>query len=180
MEAITEEWRSVLGYEGFYEASDHGRVRSVDRTVPTKRQRAQALRGRMLRINVSDRGRPWVELSRDATRRAFFVHRLVLEAFVGLRPEGLECCHEDGDRANNRLGNLRWDTHASNMADMRRHGTDPRGERHGMAKLTEHDVREIRRRYAVGGVSQASLGREFGVTQRSVSYVVRRVTWPDA
>jgi hypothetical protein len=107
------------------------------------------------------------------------VHRLVLEAFIGLRPEGLECCHADGVRTNNRLENLRWDTHASNIADMRRHGTDPSGERHGMAKLTEQDVREIRRRYETGAVSQASLALEFGVTQTCVGNAVRRVTWAD-
>ncbi len=123
-------------------------------------------------------------LSRDGNVIAFRVHRLVLEAFVGLRPDGLECCHEDGDKTNNRLGNLRWDTKLANAADKKRHGTGAgsrlRGEENGNAKLTVHDVREIRRRYAMGGTTQASLGSEFDVTKMNVSRIVRCVTWLDA
>lgn len=179
MESSTEEWRPVLGYEGLYEVSDIGRVRSVDRTVNVRRKGCRHRRkrqGRMLRIG-SNRGRPTVGLWKDGKQSVFFVHRLVLEAFVGSRPEGLECCHGDGDHANNRIGNLRWDTHASNEADKDRHGTRPRRENHRSSKLTEHDVREIRRRYAAGEVTQRSLAFEFGVTRANVGHVVRRVTW---
>lgn len=178
MEVSTEEWRPVLGYEGFYEVSDRGRVRSIDRkinVVEHSRRYRRKRRGCMLCFGAS-RGRPIVSLNRSG-KRTFFVHRLVLEAFVGHCPEGLECCHKDGDKTNNRRGNLRWDTKASNIADRERHGTTARGERGGMAKLTERDVREIRRRYAVGGVTKTALGLKYGVSGTNVTDVINRRTW---
>jgi hypothetical protein len=127
-------------------------------------------RGRILRIAVNDRGRPCVEFWKDGKRRpGIKVHRLVLEVFVGPRPEGLECCHWDGNRKNNRLENLRWDTRASNEADARRHGT-------ALAKLTENDVREIRRRHS-RGESKNALAREFGVDPKTIRDAINRKTW---
>ncbi len=173
MEASTETWRPVLGYEGLYEVSDQGRVRSVDRTISMIRMGRECQtrrRGRTLMITVNDRGRPHVEFWKNGKRRpGIKVHRLVLEAFVGPRSEGLECCHWDGDRTNNRLENLRWDTRASNEADMLRHGTAP-------AKLTENDVREIRRRHS-RGESKSALAREFGIVPRTVRDAIDRKTW---
>lgn len=106
------------------------------------------------------------------------VHRLVLLAFVGPCPDGLQACHNDGDRENNRPDNLRWDTPSSNYADRDRHGTTATGERNGASKLNAVAVAEIRRRYAAGE-SQESLGRFFGVGHATISRVVRRVVWRD-
>lgn len=72
------------------------------------------------------------------------VHRLVLETFVGPCPVGQEGCHINGDPFDNRLVNLRWDTHVGNMNDRNSHGTAPKGSRHPRAKLSEAQVREIR------------------------------------
>ncbi len=179
MQASTEEWRPVLEYEGLYEVSDQGRVRSIDRTVIWIRDGmacSTSFPGRMLAIRLSRR-RPQTRLSKDGKPLTVNVHRLVLEAFVGPRPEGLECCHEDGERTNNYLANLRWDTRASNDADKRRHGTMPCGERSGTAKLTKQDVREIRRRYAEGQTTYGTIARDFGVAATTIGAIVRRVTW---
>lgn len=114
-----EEWRPIPGYEG-YEASTCGRIRSVSRTITCKNGVSKSLNGRVLKelrasrgdhVNVSIRGYPTA------------VHRLVLLAFVGPAPDGMECCHCDGNAANNRIENLRWDTHLENMRDLVRHGT---------------------------------------------------------
>jgi hypothetical protein len=72
------------------------------------------------------------------------VHRLVLEAFVGPCPDGMECCHDDGNPSNNRLDNLRWDTKRNNQNDRLRHGTHIRGERNRIAKLTDAQAEEVR------------------------------------
>lgn len=77
-----------------------------------------------------------------------YVHRLVLEAFIGPCPKGMECRHLDGNATNNRLTNLQWGTRAENDADMMRHGTRPRGEKHKNTKYTDEFVgmvRELRR-----------------------------------
>lgn len=73
------------------------------------------------------------------------VHRIVLEAFVGRCPNGMEACHNNGIPTDNRLENLRWDTHSSNMQDTILHGTHNRGENSGMAKLTTDEVVSIRK-----------------------------------
>lgn len=89
-----------------------------------------------------------VSLCREGKVQQHKLHHLVLEAFVGPRPDGLEGCHGDGDFTNNSLDNLRWDTPLANADDKRRHGTLARGEK--MSRLAEVEIREIRRRLALG------------------------------
>jgi hypothetical protein len=105
------------------------------------------------------------------------VHRLVLEAFVGLCPEGMQCCHNDGNPANNALSNLRWDTPKANQADRLRHGTDYRGERQKSAKLTAELVRRIRSEVAGGGLTYTEMGRKYRVSRRLIYLVVQRKAW---
>jgi len=78
------------------------------------------------------------------SKSGVMVHQLVLSAFVGPCPDGMQCCHNNGNRADNRLTNLRWDTPKSNSADRHKHGTVPFGARSGRAKLTEKQVLRIR------------------------------------
>lgn len=117
-------------------------------------------------------------ISIDGKYRHFPVHQLVCEAFHGPKPfPGAQVRHRDGNSLNNAASNLTWGTSAENHADKRDHGTLPVGERHGRAKLTEQQVREIRERYAAGGVSQRELAAEYGVGRLAVSRVVRRTVW---
>ena len=111
--------------------------------------------------------------------RIVSVHRIVLAAFVGPCPDGMEGCHNDGNPANNRIENLRWDTHVSNMADKTTHGTIAVGERHGCSVLTAEDVREMRSLYATGNYKQRDLAKRFGVVQATVYYIVNRITWKE-
>jgi hypothetical protein len=105
--------------------------------------------------------------------RSAAVHRLVFAAFHGEIPPGVVIRHVDGDPLNNGLANLTSGTPADNIADSIRHGTFPRGERHGQAKLTDYQVREMRSRYEAGGVSYRSLAEEYGVTKSNVSLIIR-------
>lgn len=126
-----EQWRSVPGYEGFDEVSSIGRVRSVDRTIQSAGPiREKRLRGRVLRQKTTYDGYKMVVLSVDGVHWSPSVHKLILEAFVGQRPDGFEACHGDGDPGNNALANLRWDTSSANKADMVAH------ERHPNARKT--------------------------------------------
>jgi hypothetical protein len=124
-----ELWRSVPGYVGLYEVSDAGRVRSTDRVVTGPGGHPKRIRGRVLRQNVIKVRRSIVHLSREGTRTAFLVHRLILISFVGPAPEGTVCCHNDGNSQNNRLSNLRWDTPSNNQLDSVKHGTHPEASR---------------------------------------------------
>lgn len=109
-------------------------------------------------------------------RRYARVHSLILETFVGPCPAGMVGAHANGNNCDNRISNLRWDTQKRNIADKVAHGTHQAGERHGCHKLTEIQVREIRRRRA-SGESGISLAREFGVWNGTISAIVHRRLW---
>lgn len=128
-DATPERWLPIPGHEGFYEASDRGRIRSCPRTILCRNGVLRPLRGKILAPG-SDNGRLIVNLhGRDGRPRTRKVHHLVLEAFVGPRPEGAGCCHWDDDFSNNRLDNLRWATHTDNMQDCLRNGGNSRQKR---------------------------------------------------
>lgn len=124
-----EIWKDIPGWEGVYQASSLGRIRSVPRT---KRHKTRAgewfdmpLKGRILRPGTHENGYKIVALSdlrAGRKPRTFRVHRLVCEAFHG-PPVGERCeaAHGNGVRDDNRAANLRWATRAENMADIKRH-----------------------------------------------------------
>ena len=149
--AKEERWLPVVGYEGSYEVSDRGRVRGLDRTVMRSSGAPQRVQGRLLPGHIESRG-GYRQVGLPGNRRKF-VHVLVLEAFVSLRPDGLQACHFDGNPLNNALENLRWDTAASNRADAIRHGTHaglskthcPRGHRHFPANCQAYKARRGQR-----------------------------------
>lgn len=132
---MTERWLPVVGYEGYYDVSDRGRVRSLDRTS-TPRGRAPYRRpGRILVLCPLSSGHLVVKLYAKGHRpRTVRVHTLVLEAFVGSCPTGLEACHWDGRPANNRRTNLRWDTRSANVLDSVRHGTHVSNQQRKVSK----------------------------------------------
>lgn len=105
----------------------------------------------------------------------FHVHRIVLMAFVGPCPDGMEACHNDGDASNNSLSNLRWDTPENNYADMRNHGKK-KGEKHHLAKLTNAMVLEIRSRAASGETHQ-SIANSLNIQRRNVGKIVDGTRW---
>lgn len=123
-----ERWLPIPGWEGYYEVSDLGRVRSLDREITCKNGVVKRYRGRVLSPG-DDGTRLLVGLYRPGRHETRKVHQLVLEAFVGPRPDGLEGCHADDDHTNNRLSNLRWDDRIANMADSLRNGTNNRSRR---------------------------------------------------
>lgn len=104
------------------------------------------------------------------------VHAIVLEAFVGSRPPGMEACHNDGNRANNAISNLRWDTKAGNEADKVRHGTLNLGVKNGNATITPEIANEIASLRA-NGMAQARIASSLGVTRSVVYAVCNGSTW---
>ena len=127
----TERWLPVVGYEGLYEVSDHGRVRTVERFITYPSKSRITTSGRLLPSQIRKQycrpnDHPTVGLVRPGEkRRTFDVHRLVLEAFVGPRPEGMEACHWNDIKTDNRASNLRWDTRSENTKDRIRNGIHP-------------------------------------------------------
>lgn len=169
---MKEVWKTVPEYPR-YEVSNLGRVRSyaskstVNRTEPTPH---------LLKQTLDKTGYYRVRLHREGHSVFESVHRIVMLAFVGPCPDGKEACHNDGDRLNNFLDNLRWDTRINNFVDRDTHGRTHRGEQHHFTKFTEDDIRTIRQRAASGEVHRL-IAIDYGVTRPTISYIVRRNTW---
>lgn len=172
-----EVWKPVPGWEDSHEVSNLGRVRSLPRI-------GNRWKGRVLKTPATPKGYAQVNLCLSGLTEHVEVHRLVLLAFVGPCPDGMEACHfPDRDPANNRLDNLRWDTPAANSADQYTHNPNrgalcsQPGESNPFAKLTASDVRAIRAEYAGGCVTQKELGDRFGVTHSAISKIIRAHNW---
>lgn len=120
----TETWIAVPGYEGIYEVSDQGHVRSLDHVIVTKRGVARRIPGGELKLST---GLYWRVTLSDAPRpaRTMPIHHLVLEAFVGPRPDGMVARHLDDNRDNNRLSNLTYGSLSDNSRDAVRNGVHP-------------------------------------------------------
>jgi hypothetical protein len=173
-----ESWRPYPGWEGWYEVSDKGQIRSVDRFVVSRIGHRRRFPGQVL----TGRGRGSryhrVRLCRGGEVTEKFAHVMVLETFAGPCPAGQEARHGPrGPLANWWPEDLCWGTHADNQTiDRERDGTTVRGEQVNTAKLNEAKVRQIRVRAAAGEL-QAPLALEYGVSQRAISCVVLRQTW---
>lgn len=122
MQSTYECWLPVRGYEGFYEVSNFGAVRSVGREIKRTNGRRYKSTGKLISQKISASGYKIVCLSVRGNKSYKRVHRLVLEAFVGPCPDGMEACHWDDDPANNGLVNLRWDYRSGNRRDGVRNG----------------------------------------------------------
>lgn len=156
--AMKEIWKEVPNFPD-YEVSDLGRVRSFKQAT-------------VRILSPSSDGRYWgVALSRDGEQYRHRIGRLVLLAFVGPLPGGMEMCHNDGDSFNDQLDNLRYDTHNANMQDASRHGVMTGGDH--KPKLGRGEVYSIRAGFASGKHSRQELAEEYGVSRSLISHVLR-------
>lgn len=180
--SMIEEWRPIAGYEGLYEVSNFGRVRSLDRLCKSSKRSDQWMKGTILKpkINPYRQNRCTVALGKEGKVSYPYISRLVLMAFIGPAPFGQDAAHWDGNPMNNKLDNLRWATVSENMQDKNRHGTAPKGSLNAMAKLTEEHVAYIRenyRRNSYHGSNAAELACRFGISRCVILQIVRLEAW---
>jgi hypothetical protein len=155
-------WRPVSGYPN-YQVSRDGQVRSL-------------VRNRMLAQVRGPRGYLTVNLYRDGRARCFLVHRLVAAAFLGPIPPGFEVNHKTGDKSNNCADALEIVTPEQNWRHAVRSGLMRRGEKNPKARVTEADVKDIRRRRAEGARVR-DLARQYDLSERAVYLILHRETW---
>lgn len=168
-----EKWDWVPGYEGRYQVSNQGRVRSF----------LFSKTGKIMKLYRAPDSYPRVRFQFSKT--AWLVHRLVAAAFIP-NPSGLPVVnHKDGDKQNCRAENLEWLTHSDNMRHSwsnlqtykNRVAVSPRGEANHGAKLTDAKVREIRALHAKGGISHPQLAARYGVSKAAIGFIIRRRNW---
>lgn len=169
---MTLEYRDVSGFDGYRVGSDGsvwsrkvscwGGNRTVDGWVKVG--------------SPMSCGYISVTLRKDGKRTVRLAHHLVLEAFIGPCPDGMEGCHRNGVRHDNRVENLRWDTHRDNILDRVRNGTMVCGENVWTAKLSEDDVLEILQ-MAAQGKTRREMADKFMVGKTTVTNIVLGISW---
>lgn len=162
---MPEEWRPVVGYEGLYEVSNMGRVRSLDRKLKGPCGTVETHRGQVLKEQALKNGYREVHVCRDGKRKHRTVHSLVAEAFLGERPDKHDILHLDGDRSNNAANNLRYDTRAENL-----HSTYAYGGKQANGKLSLGDVDSIRRELH-SGCGARDIAKQFGVDSAAIYHI---------
>lgn len=169
---MSVEYKSIDGFPRYRIGSDG----SIWSSTPRRKDRPWK------RLNPSRRGANkylCVDLRNNGAKRRVYVHVLVLEAFVGPRPDGMEACHGPNGKDDNSVSNLRWGTHRENIQDKIRDKTLAKGTRHGMSKLHPSNAVEIRQMY-VKFVPQEEIARVFGVSQATVWSICHNKTWRGA
>lgn len=165
---MEEVWRDIPGYEGKYQVSNLGQVKSLPR-VTTRIERSgkmafQRIRERILKASVNKRGYWYVVLRANGESVTREVHTLVALAFLGPYPgPGTQVRHLDGDRLNCKAENLCYGTRSENQLDLYRY----RGQHH---RLSEADARAIRSRLETGETGR-DLAKEFGVCESNISAI---------
>ena len=163
---MIEEWRDIPGFEGRYQASTEGRIRSTDKICTHK--------GRVLKTCIGSNGYPYVGVWAKGGKNAKYtpVHHLVALTFLGERPQGYEICHADGNKQNNRLTNLRYASRTENRLDVYRNGGR-------YSNLYPDQVREIRKLLEEKQMSQRAIGELYGISVTSIQNIKtgRRFSW---
>ena len=156
-----EIWKDIPGYEGKYQASNLGRIRSIDRPIGIPGKKGfKNLKGRVLRPGPTKSGHLYVVLGHGAAGSP--VHQLIALTFIGPRPDGTEVCHNDGDPTNNRADNLRYDTRTNNILDTFKIGKRWR-------KLSLEDIKAILQEPKTATCS--ALAKKYGVSSTTISRV---------
>lgn len=177
-----ETWKSVIGYDGLYQVSDLGRVRSLDRFYK------KISLGRVLKLSVNKPGYKVFTASKFGSPKKLYVGKEVLRAFVKNPLEKPEVNHKNGIKTDDQLTNLEWVTGAENLAHAKKTGLNHNiGETHCHAVLTRQNVLDIRRTYVLlkdrkNGMkytypSGKSMAQQYGITRGHLYAIVRGYVW---
>lgn len=177
MSILNEEWRDCAGYEGFYQVSNLGRVRSCDRVGNHAVYGSMVLRGKILKP-ATKTGYSTLVFSVLNSQCTVYVHALVAQAFIGDRPEFFQINHIDGNKQNNSLVNLEYCTPKENTRHAFALGLcrTARGEDCAKAKLKAFDIPVIRNRLAIGHL-QKDIAFDYGVSHQVIHSIKVGKSW---
>jgi hypothetical protein len=159
----TEVWRDIQGYEGLYQVSSHGRVKSLKRG------------GRLVVLTISKFGYQCISLYKKYHRLPVKVHRLVAEAFIPNTENKSQVNHKDGNKTNNHYSNLEWVTPSENISHAYKNGLKTKQHLYGRAKLTIESVNEIRS--LSNKMNRKHFAEKYGVSVASIKLIEQNKTW---
>lgn len=164
---MTERWKPIVGWSN-YKISSSGRVWSISS-------------GRLLIPVLNARGYLCVCLSNLGMQKTIWIHKLVLNAFIGIKSSGQQARHLDGDKLNNCFENLCWGSAKENYNDQVTHGVSihahQKGQDNHASKLTDIDVEQIRYLH-LRGLQQKDIALKFGVSRACICLIISGQHWP--
>lgn len=176
-----EIWKDIPGYEGYYQVSNMGRVKSLDRTMiiehPIGGQRTVLRKGKILKNKVNNHGKNMVSLSKNNKIKESNVSRLVLLAFTGMPNKDQECCHRNDIQTDDTLSNLYWGTRKENIIDKERNNKQPRGSNVGTSKLKEGEVYLIKKLLNTKKYTSVFIAKMFKVDRTTINKIKRNLNW---
>lgn len=175
---MQEIWKPIPRFNNLVEASNLGRIRTVDRVVKS-RGGTRVVKGRLVKFRTHPWGYYWCEFMVEAKGYWDFVHRLVAEAFIGPCPNKYYVLHGDNNPKNNAITNLRYGTPSENSADKLIHGTQPLGESVYCSKFKEVQIVDIRNRRVAGELLK-DIARDFGVSEVYIHHICTGEKWASA
>jgi hypothetical protein len=168
-----EIWKDITGFEGLYKFSNLYRVKNV-------------ISNKIIKIYIDSCGYPSVNLCKKDTRKPVRMHRLVLEYFVGLCPQKMECRHLNGIRTNYMIKNLIWGTRSENCQDTIKHGNKPRpiwinnrGSKNGKSKLINKEIMEILKLIDEKILTQKEIAYYYNVSPSTICDIKKKRTWKE-
>lgn len=176
---MKETWKDVIGFKDYYKVSSHNKILSVARYVPCRDGSEYYVKERILvAVKTCKTNKyPVVCLSKDGKRTIKAIHRVVLEAFRGPCPEGMEACHNDGNPENNNLSNLRWDTPKANAADREYQGRTAKGWKLSAARTSVTKRQALMDLRLKCGYSIKLLADIFEKDEKTVEYLIATYDW---
>lgn len=178
MEGYTiETWKDVKGFEGKYQISNYGNVRSVPRKVKGTNGRIQNRKGVFKKSREDKDGYLTVNFYTEKGNRPKKIHRLVAESFIPNKDHHKEVNHIDGDKTNNHVSNLEWTDRKGNIKHSVQSGLVLKGEKCPGAKLTNQQADEIRELYATKKYKQIEIAEMYGITDGQISRIVNNLAY---
>ncbi|MCP3684269.1 MAG: hypothetical protein GY861_16435 [bacterium] len=166
-----EIWKDIPGYEGYYKASTHGRIKTLERYVEAKSNSRRKISERILALRPQERVGFRATLCKNGESSKQSVAYFILLTFKGERPEGFDCSHLDGNNRNNYIDNLIYESRSDNLLRKRKHGTSNNtGVCGGIKKLSYNDIRFIKKaiRFGIKGIK---LANHFNVSVSMISKI---------
>lgn len=175
---MNEIWKDISTYEGIYQVSSMGHVKSLDRLAKDRWGGGRLIYGKMITIQCDMHGYRYVHLYKNSKGRNCKVHLLVAKAFIENINNLPFINHIDGDKSNNCINNLEWCTQSENEKHAHQIGLkNHKGENHPRNRFTNDDILEMRRLFDIEKLNQREIGRIMNINYKTVHKIVHRQRW---
>jgi hypothetical protein len=176
---MDETWKDIPGYEGYYQASSLGKIRSLDRVSTHWKGITQIKKGKEISISADIKGYLKISLMKSGTRKSFKAHRLIAITFLDNKDNLSDVNHKNLNKADNSVSNLEWCSHKENCEHASLNGRKGggMGSKNHFSKLTETDVLEIRDLFKIGKETRKSLAEKYSVDYTLIWQIVARKAW---